>query len=76
MAVTDADAHALAYSVMALADSIEDQAMSELLFWVYEHTPCTSCRLRALKQLAARAEETTVTAACVRRAIAQREEAA
>ncbi len=49
--VNDEDAHALGYDLIELSELYEDANLSNALEWVYEYTPCTFCRYRALMQL-------------------------
>lgn len=49
--VNDEDAHALGYDLIALSESYEHSNLSNAMKWVYEYTPCTFCRYRALMQL-------------------------
>ena len=48
---TSDDAHSLGWSVLDLAEKQLDASLSESLKWVYENTPCSNCRERAVKQL-------------------------
>ncbi len=45
------DAHSLGYSVLSVVKQQKDAALAEALEWVYENTPCTNCRYRAIVQL-------------------------
>jgi hypothetical protein len=45
------DAHSLGYSILMLADQHENAALTDLLSWVYENTPCAHCRSRAITWL-------------------------
>jgi hypothetical protein len=45
------DAHSLGFSLVDLVEEDPDPAWAEALEWVYEHTPCTRCRSKAVEFL-------------------------
>lgn len=45
------NAHGLCWSLLDIADHNNTASLLALLNWAYETTPCTNCRLRALKHI-------------------------
>jgi hypothetical protein len=45
------DTHNLGFSVVELAEQKKDVELANALKWVYENTPCTNCRYKAVEQL-------------------------
>ncbi len=45
------EAHSLGYSAMELAEKVPGQELAETVEWVYEQTPCTFCRYKAVEWL-------------------------
>ena len=46
------EAHSIGFNIVDLAEKNSDQKLSTLLKWVYENTPCTNCRYKAIEHLA------------------------
>lgn len=45
------DAHAFSHSIRNLTEKYKDQKLTDALIWVYENTPCSSCRADAVKRI-------------------------
>ncbi|MGD0078705.1 MAG: HEAT repeat domain-containing protein [Sedimentisphaerales bacterium] len=45
------DAHEFSHSILNLTENYKDLQLTDALIWVYENTPCSSCRADATKGL-------------------------
>lgn len=48
---TTDEAHGLGYGILQLAEKQQSIKLTDALKWVYENTPCTHCRFKAIQQL-------------------------
>lgn len=47
------DAHSLGFSILILSEKQQNTKLANALQWVYENTPCSNCRFKAIRQLEA-----------------------